>query len=102
MTAWRLTAEADEDLVAVFIQGCDLFGTRQADRYLDELNAVFSRLATTPEMARLRLEFDPPLRAFSFKAHVIIYDVIEDGVMIIRVRHGHEDWYSDPAGDGTP
>lgn len=102
MTTWRLTAEADEDLVTVFIQGCDLFGPRQADRYLDALNGLFSRIATNPEMSRLRLEFDPPLRVFNFKAHVILYDVIEDGVRILRIRHGHEDWHSDPLGVGEP
>lgn len=102
MTAYRLTAEADEDMVAVFIQGCDLFGLRQASRYLDDLEALFPRIAANPEMTRLRLEFDPPLRAFGYKAHVVIYDVDDEGVRILRIRHSHEDWHSDPAGHDTP
>ena len=43
-------------------------------------------------MARLRLEYDPPMRVFAFKAHVIVYHQEQDGVLIQRVRHGHEDW----------
>ncbi len=99
MNAWSLTAEADEDLVTLFIQGCDMFDVRQAGRYLDELEAVFPRLAANPEMARLRLEFDPPLRVFNFEAHVILYEVDHEVARILRVRHGHEDWSSDPLGD---
>lgn len=95
MKSWRLSEEADEDLVAIFIQGCDLFGRRQADLYVDEIWATFPRLAQNPEMARLRIEFEPPFRIFRLKAHLIFYDEDADGLPILRVRHGHEDWQSD-------
>lgn len=95
MTSWRLSEEADEDLVAIFIQGCDLFGPRQADLYVDEIWATFPKLAKHPEMARLRTEFEPPFRIFRFKAHLIFYDQDADGLLILRIRHGHEDWRSD-------
>ncbi|WP_439472546.1 type II toxin-antitoxin system RelE/ParE family toxin [Brevundimonas sp.] len=98
MTHWRLSAEADEDLVAVFIQGCDLFGVRPASHYVDALYAVFPLLAANPEMARLRTEFEPPFRIFRFKAHLIVYEEAEEEVLILRIRHGHEDWQADPRG----
>ena len=40
----------------------------------------------------------PAIRAFSFKAHVVIYEDAPDGVVILSVRHGHEDWHEDPLG----
>ena len=40
----------------------------------------------------------PPVRAFSFKAHVVICEDAPDGVVILSVRHGHEDWQNDPVG----
>jgi len=98
---FRLATEADEDLVAVFVQGCDLFGARQADRYVDELFGVFRRIATNPTLSRLRVEFDPPVHAVRHKAHVVIYDVDAQGVTILCVRHGREDWQSDPLGVET-
>ncbi len=98
MSGYRLSREASEDLVAIYIQSHDQFGPRQADRYQDELDALFRRLAAAPGMAWLRLEYDPPVRVFVFKAHVIIYDQEPDGVLIQRVRHGHEDWHGDPHG----
>jgi len=99
MSRYRLSVEASEDIIAVYIQSHDQFGPRQADRYQDELEALFNRLAASPGVARLRTDYDPPIRVFTFKAHVVIYDEEPEGVMIQRVRHGHEDWQTDSQGD---
>lgn len=103
MSVYRLTQRADDDILAVYLQGHELFGERQADRYHDELIALFHRLADQPGMARVRSEITPPVRAFSFKAHVVIYEDAPDGIVILSVRHGHEDWQDDPLGSkGIP
>jgi len=94
----RKTREADEDLIALYIQGSDRFGVRQADSYLDELDDVFRRLVINPGLARLRTEYRPPVRVFSFKAHVVVYGEEDEGIVILRVRHAHEDWQGDPRG----
>jgi len=99
MSRFRLSKQASEDLVAIYIQSHDQFGPRQADRYQDELEGVFQRLAASPGVARLRLDYEPPVRVFAHKAHVIIYDEEPEGVLIQRVRHGHEDWRSNPHGE---
>lgn len=44
-------------------------------------------------MARERQELSPPMRIHPFKAHLVVYHIEEDGdVLIVRVRHGYEDW----------
>ena len=96
MRQYRLTEQASEDLIAIYVQGHDQFGIRQADRYQDDLTEVFETLALYPEMARLRLEFDPPAHIYPHRSHVIVYERETDGIVIIRVRHGHEDWQGDP------
>ena len=46
-------------------------------------------------MPRLREEISLPVRVHPYKAHLVIYDVgDEDEVIILRVRHGREDWMS--------
>lgn len=97
---FRTTDGADEDLIALYIQGHDMFGPAQADRYLNELESLFQRLAEFPGQSRLRTEFDPPVRTFVHRAHVVIYEEEPRGIVILRVRHGHEDWLLDPR--GTP
>jgi toxin ParE1/3/4 len=98
MSRFRLSVAASEDLIAIYIQGHDQFGPRQADRYQDELTAAFQQLAAFPGLARLRSEHQPPVRILPHKAHVIVYEEEADGVLVLRVRHGHEDWRNDPLG----
>lgn len=80
--------------MTIYLAGLDQFGVDQADRYHDGLERTFAFLAQTPRAVRMREELDPPVRAHPFKAHVIVYDETEGGVLILRVRHGREDWVS--------
>lgn len=98
MSAYRFTRTATDDLVAIYLEGLEQFGLVQADRYHHGLQRTFEFLAENPRAARLREEISPPVRAHPFKAHIIIYDEVGDGVLILRVRHGREDWVSSSEG----
>jgi toxin ParE1/3/4 len=50
-------------------------------------------------MARARPEWPASVRAFPHGSHVILYEQTETGIVILRVRHGHEDWLNDPPGN---
>jgi toxin ParE1/3/4 len=96
--SYRLSVDAEEDIIAIAEQGLRMFGAHQARRYHNDLFALLGLLAENPHIARERVEIDPPVRIHPFKAHLIVYQIAEDGtVFVIRVRHGHEDWVSDPA-----
>lgn len=93
---FRLSLAAEKDIIGIAEQGVRLFGTMQASQYHDELFAIFDLIATNPRVARERLELSPPMRIHPFKAHLVVYRIEEDGdILIVRVRHGHEDWTSD-------
>ncbi|GHD04256.1 type II toxin-antitoxin system RelE/ParE family toxin [Novosphingobium pokkalii] len=95
MPRFRLTHAAADDLAAIFLEGIEQFGLPQADAYHEGLGAIFAFLAGYPHAARLREEISPPVRAYPYKAHLVIYDVGgDDEVIILRVRHGREDWMS--------
>ncbi|GGZ15728.1 type II toxin-antitoxin system RelE/ParE family toxin [Novosphingobium colocasiae] len=95
MPRFRLTRAAVDDLTAIFLEGIEQFGLLQADAYREGLSAIFAFLADYPHAARLREEISPPVRVHPYKAHLVIYDVgDEDEVIILRVRHGREDWIS--------
>lgn len=77
-----------------------MFGLAQAERYHQGLDAVFRFLSENPHAARLRTEIEPPVRAHPFKAHLVVYEVGDNrDIVILRVRHGREDWVSDPLQD---
>ena len=65
--------------------------------YHNDLERVFELLADNPLMARERTEISPPVRIHPHKSHVIVYLVDDTGdVIVVRVRHGHEDWETAP------
>lgn len=93
MPRFRLTCAAVDDLTAIFLEGIEQFGLPQADAYHKGLSAIFALLADYPHAARLREEISPPVRVHPYKAHLVIYEVDDDDeVIILRVRHGREDW----------
>jgi toxin ParE1/3/4 len=54
-------------------------------------------IAKNPQMAREREEISPPVRIHPFKAHLIVYQIEQNGsVFILRIRNAFEDWISDP------
>ncbi len=70
-----------------------MFGAAQADRYIGGLLGALDLIADFPAAARLRTELKPPIRAYPYKSHVILYDIDATGdVLVVRIRHGHEEW----------
>ena len=95
--AYRLSHRAVDDMLQIWSDGAILFGLEQAERYHQGLAAALQFLAENPRAARLRKEIAPPVRAHPFKVHLVVYEVDDrDDILILRVRHGREDWVSDP------
>ncbi|NEJ70038.1 type II toxin-antitoxin system RelE/ParE family toxin [Rhizobium phaseoli] len=91
---YRTTVEADQDIIEIYVLGADRFGVLQSERYVDDLFSTFELLANNPRMARERRELNPPMRLHLHQAHIIAYVVREEGILIVRVLHGREDWQS--------
>ncbi|QYE35525.1 type II toxin-antitoxin system RelE/ParE family toxin [Polymorphobacter sp. PAMC 29334] len=92
MPVYRLSRAADDDIDAIFFAGIEMFGVAHAETYYAGLSAALAFLADNPFAARLRREIEPPVRAWRHKAHLIVYEVDTDGILVLRVRHGREDW----------
>lgn len=93
---YRLTREAEADIIEIAEIGIRTWGIRQAQTYHNGLFDLFELIASTPEMARQRTELSPPVRVQRYRAHLVIYLTEDDGgVLIVRVRHGREDWQED-------
>ncbi|MEL6063748.1 MULTISPECIES: type II toxin-antitoxin system RelE/ParE family toxin [unclassified Methylobacterium] len=88
----RTTRRADLDLVEIYMAGVAKFGSEHAERYLAGLRALFSLFEERPQIARLRDEFVRPVRLYPYRAHIVAYIEHEDGILIVRVLHGRQDW----------
>jgi len=92
---YTLSRKAEEDIIDIFLTGVEQFGREQAQRYHEQLDKCFRFLADNPLAAHERFEITPPVRIHPIGSHLIIYRLDENGeILIIRVRHGHEDWLS--------
>jgi len=95
----RFTSKAKADLIEIYQTSVETFGMVQAEAYQDQLERAFHLLAANPRLARERTEIAPPVRIHPCGSHVIIYSIEAEGVvLIIRIRHGREDWVTDPGG----
>ena len=90
----EISEDAERDLRTIYHQGVTAFGLAQADLYIDGLLDAMDLIADFPEVARFRMDYHPPARIYPHGSHIIIYDLDEAGsrVVIVRIRHGHEDW----------
>lgn len=90
--AFRLSKEAERDIVGLYVYGLLEFGTAQADEYHDGLNALFRLLADNPRMGREWREFRPPVRLHPYRSHLVIYVVEQADILVVRVLHMRADW----------
>jgi len=96
---YRLKPTALRDLEEIWFFTAERWSQDQADTYLNGIAGAFERIAQNPKIVRERHEYVPPVRICRHEAHIIVFIEEADHVAIIRVRHGNEDWASDPEGD---
>jgi len=85
-------ASAAADIDAMYRHGVELWGRRQARAYLEDLDGLFDLLAERPEIAREHREFEPPVRIYPFRSHIVIYRFNAAELDVLRVVHGRTDW----------
>ena len=89
---YRLSRAAEEDLIGIYLNGIHEFGVDQAEHYHVGLERIFAFLSENPRAARERAEISPPVRVHRYKAHLVVYRLHGSHILILRVRHGREDW----------
>lgn len=93
MANYKLSGEADTDLDSILSHGIAHYGEDRADRYFDALIRQFESLVSNPYLYAKRTEITPAVRVCPVGVHLVIYTVDEaEDILIIRVRHGSEDW----------
>lgn len=63
----------------------------RADTFIDYVDEALGLLATQPMLGRSREELRRSLRSFPIGRYVIFYEVIADGIAIVRVLHSAGD-----------
>ena len=87
MSEYRLTRDADADLLDVFLYGFEMFGLALAEDYRDSLTRCFDLLAANPKLGRKADALAPGTRRHEHARHVIFYDEQPYGVLITGIVH---------------
>ncbi len=88
---YKLSKEADNDLVDLYLHGFKNFGEAQAEQYYFELEDCIKLLSETPLMCRERTEFNPAVRIHHHGSHLIINLIQMYYLLIVRVLHDSMD-----------
>lgn len=91
MADFRLTPAALNDLEGIWRYTVQRWGTAQAERYLDALNARFEGLAQAPRSAPACDHIRPGYRRQAVEHHVVFYRLEGDTVIVVRVLHERMD-----------
>lgn len=91
---YRLTPKARLDLRELWLYSKKTWSRQQADTHQDGLVRVIEVLASMPTMAREHTEFTPPIRLHLTATCLIVYRVEEEGIVVLRVLGGQQDWRS--------
>jgi len=84
----EITRAAEADLRDIHQHTFEMFGPKQAERYLRDLGAVFEMLGEFPEMGR---PFEGESRSFIHGSRIVLYRIKGDVVLIGRILHGARD-----------
>ena len=85
------SAKAEEDLTDIWVYSLQEWGIKQADKYIDQLNAGFARLETNPKLGRSRDDLRSGYFSLTLNEHIAYYVITPSIVQIVRVLHSQMD-----------
>jgi len=88
---YKLSKEADNDLIDLYLHGFKSFGEAQAEQYYFELEDCIKLLSEMPLMCRERIEFTPTVRIHHHGSHLIIYLIQAGHILVVRILHDSAD-----------
>ncbi|WP_424973320.1 type II toxin-antitoxin system RelE/ParE family toxin [Dinoroseobacter sp. S76] len=91
MTEYRLSKDAEQDVIDIYLYTVENFGARQADRYVDELEERFKVIASSPKLGRRYDEVKAGVRRLAYESHSIYYTVGSHGIFVLRILHQRMD-----------
>ncbi|MGN6033497.1 MAG: type II toxin-antitoxin system RelE/ParE family toxin [Thermomicrobiales bacterium] len=87
----RLSSLAREDLEGVLAYTLLTWGEAQMRAYAKRLNRGIARIGMYPEMGRSRPDLGERVRTLPVDAHVIVYTLHADVVVVIRIVSQYQD-----------
>jgi toxin ParE1/3/4 len=88
---YKLTQDADSDVAEIYLNGLEMFGAAQAEKYAANMAKRFLFLAEKKTQGSDYNHVLPELRRADYVSHAIYYRHTDYGVLILRILHGRMD-----------
>jgi len=89
--SYRLSQDAERDIVEIYVYSFQQFGEAQAEHYHQTLADAFGVLASNPGMGRDFSFVKAHTRRANCASHAIYYQISESDVLVLRVLHQSRD-----------
>jgi toxin ParE1/3/4 len=87
VSGFRLSRQAEADLLAIGAYTIRTWGVDQAVRYIDDLEACCRMLDANPALGLVCDDIRPGLRRMERGRHVIFYRQGSGGILVSRILH---------------
>lgn len=87
MSRYRLTRQADQNLIDIYLFTLEQFGFAQAEKYTESMKQCIEMLAGSPRMGRAADDIRPGIRRHEHESHVIFYREDESGILVLAIIH---------------
>ncbi len=87
MSAYRLTSDAQTDLIEIRRYTLAHWGAQQSQKYLAEMQQTLQVLAETPTLGKLRPDVVSGAFSFPCASHVIYYLQHSEQIIVFGVLH---------------
>lgn len=87
MLVFRLTPDAQDDLIEIRRYTLQQWGAEQSQKYLREIRNTIGLLAETPALGKLRPEVGANVHSFPQGSHIIYYVVHNQQMVVFGVLH---------------
>jgi toxin ParE1/3/4 len=87
MPNYRLTPDAQSDLIEIRHFTLERWGEAQSQKYLSELRQTIRLLAETPSLGKSRPDVGAEVSSFPHVSHVIYYVLHEQQLVVFGVLH---------------
>ena len=91
MPDYRLTPAAKSDLLEIWNYTIEIWGEKQAGKYLLAIESRLEQPAASPDIGKQRSEINPDYFSFPVGKHIIFYLKSGNHIDIIGVLHGRMD-----------
>lgn len=84
---YRLTPDAQSDLIEIRCYTLVQWGSVQSKKYLSELRQIMSLLSETPKMGTQRSELGAEIFSFPHSRHIIYYHCLGEQLIVFGILH---------------